>query len=418
MSAGRLQAPSTSHCHQQRGCLLSLVRIVLIYGRTGALTMGAIGLHRAATRPTGCHVAFLLISRALLSRARSSPFHSLAYAHAWRPTLGVRGCCPGSLWNSPVRDRPGLLGAVSAPGARAPAAISHVSGACVLRRDRGPVLAPWRHIQRMRAFHHHMRACSWCFALHRSPGGRRVYVAGHGLVKGACFGASGSPCHRLGSGHETWLHGRGRPCAPPGGVHPVRPRAAEPPTVRHLPGQGLHRRERLATGCPGFTGVFAAFAILTVGAVFGSRAACSYGLFDSPSEDHRDGRDCLPRDQSNPNRAGSEPATMIIPRPWLVAAAAAIALIPHRVLGSCGATRSRPGRVHRHRASGKAQLVPPGCHRGRREPAAVTPPTADRCRSANRPLVRPSSPSLWRRLRCCAASMKREGGRGGTLHRP
>ena len=40
--------------------------------------------------------------------------------------------------------------------------------------------------------------------------GAAIYVAAHGLLKGALFLCVGIVLHRLGSVNETWLHGRGR----------------------------------------------------------------------------------------------------------------------------------------------------------------------------------------------------------------
>jgi multicomponent Na+:H+ antiporter subunit D len=72
-----------------------------------------------------------------------------------------------------------------------------------------------RHIKRMLAFptisHAGMFLIGIALLTPLGPADAAVYIAGHGLVKGALFLCTGIVLHRLGSVNEPWLHGRGRP---------------------------------------------------------------------------------------------------------------------------------------------------------------------------------------------------------------
>ena len=337
---GSLQGALNFAVTNSVGAYLSLSGIGLIYGRTGALNMAQIGTYIGRHPPDGLvTVAFLLIIAGLLIKSAIVPFHFwLADAHAVAPT----SVC---VLLSGVMVELGLYGIARvywsvfglALGHRA--AISHVFVALgVLTAVTGALFCfRERHIKRMLAFSTISHAGMFLvgFALFTPLGlaGVAVYVAGHGLVKAALFLCVGITLHRLGSVNETWLHGRGRPLRATGVVFTLAALGlADLPPFATFLGKGYIDESAWAHGLPWITGVFAACAILTGGAVFRVAGGVFYGLGDAPSEDPA--MAAMAAEETSETQSGRQrtPLTMIIPPAVLVAAAAAIALIPQ--LGS------------------------------------------------------------------------------------
>src|SRR5207248_1442777 len=71
-----------------------------------------------------------------------------------------------------------------------------------------------RHVKRLLAFstisHAGLFLAGFALLTPLGLAGAAIYVAAHGLLKGALFLCVGIVLHRLGSVNETWLHGRGR----------------------------------------------------------------------------------------------------------------------------------------------------------------------------------------------------------------
>src|SRR5439155_5626460 len=322
------------------GAYLSLSGIGLIYGRTGALNMAQIGAYIGRHPPDGLvTVAFLLVIAGLLIKSAIVPFHFwLADAHAVAPT-------PVCVLFSGVMVELGLYGIArvywsvfgQALGHRT--AISHVFLALgVLTAVMGALFCfRERHVKRLLAFstisHAGMFLVGIGLLTPLGLAGAAVYVIGHGLVKAALFLCTGIVLHRLGSVNETWLHGRGRPLRATGVVFTLAALGlADLPPFTTFLGKAYIDDSAWAHGLPWITGVFAACAILTGGAVFRVAGGVFYGLGDAPSEDPA--MAAMAAEETSETESGRQrtPLTMIIPPAMLVAVAAAIALIPQ--LGS------------------------------------------------------------------------------------
>ncbi len=337
---GSLQGALNFAVTNSVGAYLTLSGIGLVYGRTGALNMAQIGTYIGRHPPDGLvTVAFLLIIAGLLIKSAIVPFHFwLADAHAVAPT-------PVCVLLSGVMVELGLYGIARvywsvfglALGHRA--AISHVFVALgVLTAVTGALFCfRERHIKRMLAFstisHAGMFLVGIALFTPLGLAGVAVYVAGHGLVKAALFLCVGIVLHRLGSVNETWLRGRGRPLRVTGVVFTLAALGlADLPPFATFLGKGYIDESAWAHGLPWITGVFAACAILTGGAVFRVAGGVFYGLGDAPSEDPA--MAAMAAEETSETESGRQrtPLTMIVPPAVLVAVAAAIALVPH--LGS------------------------------------------------------------------------------------
>jgi multicomponent Na+:H+ antiporter subunit D len=318
------------------GAYLSLSGIGLIYGRTGALNMAQIGAYIGRHPPDGLvAVAFLLIISGLLIKSAIVPFHFwLADAHAVAPT-------PVCVLFSGVMVELGLYGIArvywsmfgQALGHRA--AISHVFLALgVLTAVVGALFCfRERHIKRLLAFstisHAGIFLAGIAVLTPLGLAGAAVYVIGHGFVKAALFLCTGVVLHRLGSVNETWLHGRARHLRITGVVFTLAGLGlADLPPFATFLGKGYTDESTWAHGLPWVLPVFIICGILTGGAVLRVAGGVFYGLGDAPSEDPRMAE--MAAEETSETESGKQrtPLTMIVPPAVLVAAAAAVGLIP------------------------------------------------------------------------------------------
>jgi multicomponent Na+:H+ antiporter subunit D len=194
------------------GGFFVLSGIGLLYGRTGALNMAQIGRSLAGHPADGlvvCALAFIVTG--FLVKAAIVPFHFwLSDAHAVAPT-------PVCVLFSGVMVELGLYAAVrvywtmfaGVPGL-APALSPILLGFGIVTALVGAIMCLLqRHLKRLLAFStiSHMGLFIIGFSV-LAPGGlagTAVYVAGHGLVKGALFICAGIILHQNGTVDELEL---------------------------------------------------------------------------------------------------------------------------------------------------------------------------------------------------------------------
>src|SRR5437764_3954894 len=213
---GALQGALNFAVTNSVGAFCTLTGIAFLYGRTGTLSLAAIGRSLAGHHPDGLViVAFVLVTTGFLVKAAVVPFHFwLADAHAVAPTpicvlfsgvmvgLGVYGVTR-VYWTvfSDTITPPHLRGLLVAVGV-----VTAVIGAVMCLGQ--------HHLKRLLAFStisHTGIAIAGIGLLDRtSLAGAGIYVLGHGLVKASLFVVTAILVTRLGAFDERRLHGRGR----------------------------------------------------------------------------------------------------------------------------------------------------------------------------------------------------------------
>ncbi|HEY7389660.1 MAG TPA: proton-conducting transporter membrane subunit [Bryobacteraceae bacterium] len=200
------------------GAFLVLCGIGLLYGRTGALNMAQAGRSLGAHADGLVITSFLFIASGFFAKAAIVPFHFwLADAHTVAPT-------PVCILFSGVMVELGLYAVARVYWVifREPLS-SHDAGfrgifiaLGILTAVAGSLMCyAQRNLKRLLAFSTigHMGIMLIGFALlsARALAGTAMYVAGHGLIKGALFVYAGILLNRFGSVDEFELHGRGKP---------------------------------------------------------------------------------------------------------------------------------------------------------------------------------------------------------------
>ena len=205
------------------GSYLLLGGIGLMYALGGALDMGALGatvLHAPANPLVGA--AFVLMSTGFLIKGAQVPYHFwLPDAHAVAPS-------PVSVLFSGAMVALGIFGVarITFSVFAASAAVLHiVHGLLFYMGVASAVLGAamallQRHLKRLLAFStvSHVGVMLIGLALLRPGGtaGMLMYIAGHGLVKGALFMVAGIVMASLGGIDELGLRGRGARIWPAG----------------------------------------------------------------------------------------------------------------------------------------------------------------------------------------------------------
>lgn len=200
------------------GAFLVLVGIALLYGRTGALNLAQVGegLRRGGGGALP-EVALTLIACGFFVKAAIVPFHFwLVDAHAVAPSpvcvlfsgimieLGLFGAF--RVYATVFRGLPGLDETRLRATLAMLGAVTAILGAVMCFAQ--------RHFKRLLAYssvsHVGMILLGASLLTGRAVAGAALYVAGHGLVKGALFLCAGLVLHRWGTVDQLELRGRGR----------------------------------------------------------------------------------------------------------------------------------------------------------------------------------------------------------------
>ena len=314
------------------GALMILSGIGLLYARTGALNLAAIGRGIAGDAPDGLVVvAFVFVVFGFLVKGAVVPFHFwLADAHAVAPT-------PVCVLFSGVMVELGLYAAArSYWTVFAPAFEVHESGVRALLVGVGVVTAlvgavmslVQRHLKRMLAFSTVTYAGLFLlgFAMLDARGlaGSALFVLSHAFLKGGLFMCAGVLLHRWGTVDIGALHGRARTERLAGVLFVVGGAGLVgiPPFGTFL-GKGLIEESAAAVGYGWVVVVFVVASGLSAAA--GLRAAARIFLgWDPPAQSAAHGAAHF----ETAEERGRTPLVMLVPIVVLVGVGMLVALTP------------------------------------------------------------------------------------------
>lgn len=316
------------------GALLMLSGIGLLYGRTGALNMAAIGRALAGRHPDGLVItAFVLITAGLLVKAAIVPFHF------WLADVETVAPNPVCAIFSGALVALGLYGVArvywtvfaGTLGSHAPALRAILVVAGVITALLGAVMCPLqRHLKRLLAFstvaHLGLSLIGVALLTPRGLAGVAVYLLAHGPVKAALFLCVGILSRRFDSFDENDLRGRARDMPYTGLLFVLGGLALAglPPFSMFL-GKGLIEDTAGALGYAWVIPVFFAASILTGGTVL--RAAGSVFL-GWGSREH--GAAMGDQDTREPEKySGRTSAIVFVPPLVLLVAALGLGLLPN-----------------------------------------------------------------------------------------
>src|SRR5438270_7314046 len=199
------------------GAFFILDGIALLYSRTGALNMAAIGRSLGDRADALVLLSFVLIAVGYLAKAAIVPFHFwLADAHAVAPT-------PVCVLFSGVMVEVGIYAFArvfwTVYGSALAAHESQVRGifvavGMVTVLVGGFMCYAQHHLKRLLAYstvtHAGLMLIAVALLRGKAIAGFTLYVIGHGMVKGSLFLGAGVVLHRLRAISERRLHGKGR----------------------------------------------------------------------------------------------------------------------------------------------------------------------------------------------------------------
>lgn len=317
------------------GAFLILCGIGLLYGRTGALNMAQAGRALGGQTDGLVIASFSFIVAGFFTKAAIAPFHFwLADAHSVAPT-------PVCILFSGVMVELGLYAVARVYWVVfQPSFAPHESGVRALFVGLGTLTAVTgstlcflqRNIKRLLAFstigHMGIMVSGFGLLAPRALEGLAVYVAGHGLIKGALFVYAGILLHRFGSVDEFELHGRGRRMVLTGSLL-----AAGGLLLAGLPPAGTFRGSDLIEaaarplGYGWITGVDLFVAILTGGAVLRLAAGVFRGWGPRYEEEQAGGRQ-IHEERETTGGHRSVPVVMAVPAFLMLAAGACLGALP------------------------------------------------------------------------------------------
>jgi multicomponent Na+:H+ antiporter subunit D len=318
------------------------IGVALLYARTGALNMAQMGAalngHPADALVI---VALVLLLLGFLTKAAAVPLHFwLADAHAVAPVpvcvlfsgvmveLGVYAVARiyWVIFAGPMGPHAGALRAILV----AVGVITAVLGAfmCFVQR----------HIKRLLAFstisHVGMFVCGLGLLSAKALAGVAVYMAGHGLAKGALFMCAGVLLHRFATIDEYDLHGRGRQIPFIGLLMAVGALllAAAPGLTTYF-GKSLLDAASQQAGYGWLVAVFIAVSAVTAGAVLRVTARVFLGWGPAEGPDPSQARAAEERVDETRGERDYTPRLMIAVPAVLLVSAAVLGLIPSALPG-------------------------------------------------------------------------------------
>jgi multicomponent Na+:H+ antiporter subunit D len=318
------------------GSFCFLTGIALLYARTGALNMAQIGEVITNGPIDGLLiVAFVCILFGLFVKAAIVPFHFwLADAHAVAPT-------PVCVIFSGIMVELALYGLARLYWSSFEGAVGDIAAIRSILVVFGVVTAivgaimcfSQQHLKRLLAFstisHTGLFLVGLVIFDHVATAGVLLYVAGHGLVKGALFMCAGIVLHRLGEIDEEDLRGKGRGMYATMALFVIGALAlAGMPPFGNFVGKSLIEDTGSHLGYVWISWLFAFTSAITAAAVL--RATARIFLGWGPNEPDRYGMD---RTGEKAHRETWEardhtPATMFVPAALLLTAAFALGVAP------------------------------------------------------------------------------------------
>ena len=332
--AGSLQGAINFAVTNTLGAFCLLIGIGLFYGRTGALNLAQLGQTLAHHRPDGLVVvAFTLVTAGFLVKGAVVPFHFwLPDAHAVAPT-------PVCVLFSGVMVELGLYGVArvywtvfeGVPGAHGGDFKAILVGLGVVTAVLGALMCfLQRHIKRLLAYstisHAGLFLIGIAVLTPQALGGSAVFIAAHGLLKGALFLCVGILLNRLKSVDELTLHGRGRRSWITGVFFTLAAVGlAAPPPFGTFLGKSLLDEASLHGGYAWVPPLVAAVSIVSVGAILRVAGRVFLGL--GPAQDALLSPE--PDEEREVERAPERSdLVMLAPTGVLVFAGLALGLIP------------------------------------------------------------------------------------------
>jgi multicomponent Na+:H+ antiporter subunit D len=345
------------------GSIVLLLGLGLVYGRTGALNLAAIGDALGAAPVDGLVVvAFALIVAGFLIKAAAVPFHFwLADAYAVAPTpvclllagamseLGLYGI--GRVWFASFADAFGSHGAdVGLVLIVAGAATALLGGVMCLAQD---------HLKRMLAFATVAYVGVFLVGLgtftEDGIAGAALFIVSDGANKAALFGAVGILEHRKADVSERRLRGRAGDLPMVAAVFVVGAISfAAVPLSGAFAGKAMIEDALTAGGNGWAIAAIVAATVLVTGTVLraGARIFLGWGPVETDGESAEPSPD-VPGDDEPEGEADEEdvshertPATLLLPTAALVIAPIALGVIPgvaDRFLDAAAAFVAGPG---------------------------------------------------------------------------